>query len=178
MSRSSTEACSHPTCRGPRGTFSASVYFQVALNAASSPVDVVSSPIPFDLVLVNVGGGVFDTTLHRYVAPVGGPYRFDYAVTLTDTGTGSVANGQVAVYAEVGSLETPASVQRFELVTSFSDEEETRTLSGSAIVELLEGQTLRLTSVNTSGNTSSSVAGPATPSTPPYPTLLSGFSLF
>jgi len=178
MSRSSTEACSHPTCRGPRGTFSASVYFQVAVNAASSPVVVVSSPIPFDLVLANVGGGVFDTTLHRYVAPVGGPYHFDYAVTLTDAGTGPVANGQVAVYAEVGSLESPANVQQFELVTSFSVDEETRTLSGSAIVELLAGHTFRLTSVNTSGNPSSSVAGPATPSAPPYPTLLSGFSLF
>jgi len=178
MSRPSTEACSHPTCRGPRGAFSASVYFQVALNAASSPVDVVSSPIPFDLVLANVGGGVFDTTLHRYVAPVAGPYHFDYAVTLTDAGTGSVANGQVAVYAEVGSLESPESVQRLNLVASFSYEEATRTLSGSALIELLAGQTLTLTSINTSGNTSSSIAGAATPSTPPFPTLLSGFSLF
>jgi hypothetical protein len=148
------------------------------MNAASSPVDVVSSPIPLDLILVNVGGGVFDTTLHRYVAPIGGPYRFDYAVTLTDTGTGSVANGQVAVYAEVGSLESPERVQRVSLITSFSDQEETRTLSGSAIVELLAGQTLLLTSINTSGNASTTIAGPVTVSTPPFPTLLSGFSLF
>jgi len=155
------------------------VYFQAAMNAGSVPVDAAAStPIPFDLVLASVGDGFFDTTLHHFVATTGGPYHFDYAVTLTDTGAGAVANGQAVVYAEVGSLYSPQSVERSSIVASFSDQGDTRTLSGSAIVELLAGQTLTLTAVNASGNMSTSIMGPTDASTPPFPTLVSGYSLF
>jgi len=176
--RTRNRICDHPTCRGPPGSFSASVYFQVAVNEASTPVFVSASSIPFDLVLANVGGGLFDTVLHQYVAPLGGPYAFVYTVALSDTGAGTTANGNVVVYAEVGSLQSPQTVQRLSLQASFSKQPETRTLSGSAIIELLPLQTLRLTVVNLSGNSSSSIIGPVTTSTPPYPTLLSAYSLF
>jgi len=149
------------------------------VNAASTAVPATTAaPVPFDLVLVNVGGGLFDTTLYEYVVPSEGPYHFDYTVTLNDTGAGSVSNGTVIVYAEVGSAVSTQNVQMISLTTSFSQQAQTKTLSGSAIIELLEGQTIRLSSANVSGNSSSSIAGPSTASVPPYPTVFSGYSLF
>ena len=170
----------HPTCVGPPGSFSPSAYFQVAVSKNTTPVFLNATTIPYDLVLANAGGGVFDIIHHWYVVALGGPYHFNYTITLNDTGFGGTPNGTVVVYAIVGSLKAPQeTVQQLSLLASFSNiQAETKLLSGSSVIELLPLQTISFSSVNVSGNSSSNIVGPTIVSTPPYPTLFSGYSLF
>jgi hypothetical protein len=144
----------------------------VALSATS---------IPFDLILVNRGTAVFDLGLRCFVVAVAGPYRFDFTVTLSDTGTGAAPEGVVGIFLEVGTLNVSGgSVQRQAAFASFSNAEtESKTVAGSAILELLPQQTVSLACVNLSGNSSSSIVGGAASSSPvSYATLFSGASLF
>lgn len=138
---------------------------------------VPSFVVPLKYPLVNRGGGMLDATLNCYVTPKTGPYHFDFSVLLGDTGVGPALNAAVTLALEVDSVELVVpTVQVVACRTSFSGTiEEVKSLKGSATLDLLAGQTVRLTLTNETGNTSTFLVNSVTS---PLSTFLSGFSLF
>jgi len=162
--------CGHLSCRGPTGPFAPSVYFQAAVAAPSTPIPAVAATVPLDIVLAN-GGAAFDGTTHAFVAPLDGPYRFQYTLTLQGSGV-----GKVQVVVEIGNS-LAGNVPHLAAATSLSAAAETGSLAGGAIIDLLQGQTLKLTARNVSGIGTATLLG-AQSHTPPYPSLLCVHSLF
>jgi hypothetical protein len=99
--------------------------------------------VPFDVVLANVGA-IFDAAAYAFVAPQTGPYRFDYTIALQAAGPSNVQ-----VLAQVGNLLSAVPIPQLSLSASLSAE--TDSLTGSAIIELLQGQTFSLTASNVGG---------------------------
>lgn len=161
--------CSHPSCKGPAGPFAPSVYFQVAVNAPITPIPAAAALIPLDTVLANVGA-IFDATFHAFIAPFDGPYRFEYTIVLQASNASAVQ-----VLAEVGSLFSMQPVPQFSSITSLAALE-VETLTGSVVINLLQGQAFSLTAASLGGGTCQ-ILGPES-ATPPYPSILSVYSLF
>ena len=158
-------SCTHLSCRGPTGPFVPSVYLQVVVNTPSTPILVTATPVPLDVGLTNVGA-IFDASSHAFVAPQTGPYRFEYTVALRASGA-----SQVQVLAQVGNLLSTTPVPQLSLTTTLSSESDT--LTGSAIVDLLQGQTFRLEAFNIGG--ACAILGAQSAA---YPTLFCVYSLF
>lgn len=162
--------CNHLSCRGPTGPFAPSVYFQAAVGASTTPIPAVAATVPLDVVLANVGAA-FDVTTHAFVAPLDGPYRFQYTLTLQGSGV-----GEVQIVTEIGNW-LAGDVPHLAAATSLLTTAETGSLAGGAIIDLLQGQTLKLTARNVGGIGTAAILG-AQSNLPPYPSLLCVHSLF
>lgn len=164
---------------GPPGPFRPRAFFRVALSSGSDVQVGGPSPtvVPLNQPLVNQGGWTVDTLNFLYVTPLTGSYHFDYTVLLKDSGAGPTLNAAATLALEVDSvrLNVP-TVQLVSCKTSFSGlQAEIKSLSGSATINLLEGQTVRLTVKNEAGNPTTSIANGKDS---PLASFLSGFSLF
>jgi hypothetical protein len=126
---------------------------------------------------VNQGGGTLDPLNFLFVTPLTGSYHFDYTVRLQDAGGGPSLDATVTLALEVGTVDLVVpTVKLVVCKTSFSGtQEEIKSLSGSATISLLAGQTVRLIVENESGNTTTSITSGADE---PLSSFLSGFSLF
>jgi hypothetical protein len=132
--------------------------------------------VPFDAVLANVNA-FFDAPSHTFVAPQNGAYRFEYTVMLQ-----AAVASQVQILAQIGDLISTTPVPYFASTTpvpyfasTTALSSETDTLTGSFIIDLLQGQTFRLTAANVGG--ACAIIG-AQSAAPPYPSLLYVYSLF
>lgn len=127
--------------------------------------------IPFSLALVSNDVYSFDAALGTFFAPFAGAYRFDFTVTLGDTGTG--ARGSVSVLLQVDG------VSQSSLICTFpGGVVDLQTVSGSSVLRLQPGQAVTLAALRNDGAATSSAIGPVAVAAPPYPTLFSGQSLF
>ena len=170
--------CQQQACAGPAGGFHPSAFFQVAM-ASALDIQLLApfTVVPLNYPIANRGGGRLDAVSNCYVTPKTGPYHFDFSVLLVDTGVGPALNAAVTLALEVDSVALVVpTVQVVACQTSFSGTvEEVKSLKGSATLELLEGQTVRLTLKNETGNTSTFLVNSENF---PLSTFLSGFSLF
>ena len=168
-----------PALAGPPGPFQPSVFFRVTVSGSTDTQLTGPNPtvVPLNQPLLNQGGGALDPFNFVYVTPLTGSYHFDYTVLLQDAGGGKTLNAVTTLALEVGSVNLAVpTVQLVVCKTSFSGvQEEIKSLSGSATIGLLAGQTVRLTVENESGNKTTSIASGAGE---PLSSFLSGFSLF
>lgn len=106
----------------------------------------------------------FDASQSSFVAPALGFYQFFFSVTCSQT-SGQSATIQLLVDGK-------------QLYSSFSgcQDNQTQTISGSTLVQLLPGQKVTLAASTPGGPCR--VVGPTTAGAPPYPTIFSGFSFF
>jgi hypothetical protein len=149
----------------------------LASNTDTPVVGPNPTVVPLNQPLVNQGGGTVDPLNFHYVTPLTGTYHFDYTVLLKDLGTGPAPNAAVTLALEVNSVSlTIPTVQLVACRTSFSGvQAEIKSLSGSATIDLLAQQTVRLTVKNEAGNVTTSIANGTDN---PLASFLSGFSLF
>lgn len=157
------EPCRPACLRGPTGPsspYEPLVYFQAAMGATSVGLP---TEVPFSVVTTN-SGDAFDTANGVFVAPVLGFYHFSYAALLANF---SATPQDVMASLTVNSValtSTACTVAPGAL----------KTLAGSAILQLLPDQSVAL-AIDGTGVT---LQGPVVAGAPPYPTVLSGFSLF
>jgi len=160
------ESCAHLKCRGPTGQFAPSVFLMVAVGT-TSPVVAAPAPVPVDVILANVGA-IFDVAAYAFVAPRTGPYRFEYTIALQATGA-----SDVQVLAQVGNPLSIVPIPQLSLSARLLAESDT--LTGSAVIDMLQGQSFSLTASNV-GGACTILGRPA--ATPPYLSLLCIYSLF
>ena len=161
------ESCAHLKCRGPTGQFAPSVFLKVAVGAPTSPVVAAAAPVPVDVILANVGA-IFDVAAYAFVAPRTGPYRFEYTVALQAAGA-----SDVQVLAQVGNLLSIVPIPQLSLSARLFAEKDT--LTGSAVIDMLQGQSFSLTASNV-GGACTILGHPAAAA--PYLSLLCIYSLF
>ena len=153
-----------PAClRGPTGPpspYSPLVYFQVAMGAVSA---MLPTQVPFNIITTG-DGNTFDMSTGEFVAPALGFYTFSYAILLS-----SISANPQDVVASIAVDGAALASTACTMAPGAS-----RTLAGSAMLQLLPDQRVAVI-VNGDGVL---LQGPSTAGAPPYPTVLSGFSLF
>jgi hypothetical protein len=157
------QRCRSACLRGPTGPpspYAPLVYFQAAMGATSV---ALPSQVPFSVVTTDKSNAV-DTSSGEFVAPALGFYNFSYAALLSSVSAGpqdvvaSIAVDGVALASTACTVAPGAA----------------RTLTGSALLQLLPDQRVAVV-LDGAGVL---LQGPSTAGAPPYPTVLSGFSLF
>jgi len=160
-----------PGPTGPPGPFTPTSFFQAAV-----PISVATSAalaaVPFTELLVGNDDDAFNRLVGLYTAPALGTYRFDCTVTLALTGAGDFVT--TVVFFVQG---TPPVLQ--SQLTGIFQGGGTQSLSGSTLLQLLPGQQVGVAcAVTPPPGGAASIAGPASPLSPPYPTVFSATSLF
>lgn len=160
-----------PGPTGPPGAFTPTSFFQAAVST-SSAAGAALAAVPFNLALVGNDDGAFSPLTGLYTAPALGAYRFDCTVTLALTGAGAFVT--TVVFFVQG---TPPVLQ--SQLSGIFQGGGTQSLSGSTLLQLLPGQQVGVAcAVTPPPGGVASIAGPASPLSPPYPSVFSATSLF